>query len=64
MRNFAALFLVFSASALAYQITSPSGTKGWTNSGAQPLAWQRVDTDPLNFTAVLTNEVKQAVPTY
>ncbi|KAJ3829267.1 GPI-anchored small secreted protein [Lentinula raphanica] len=50
MRSAAALTLAFAASAYAYSVTFPTETEGWTNSGAQT-----VDTDPLNFTAVLVN---------
>jgi hypothetical protein len=62
MRSFIALILAFSASALAYQVTSPNQSQGWTNSGAQTLTWQRVNTDALNFTAVLTNEDRNVMP--
>ncbi|KAJ4001838.1 GPI-anchored small secreted protein [Lentinula boryana] len=55
MRSAAALTLAFAASAFAYSVTFPTDTEGWTNSGAQVLSWSRVDTDPLNFTAVLVN---------
>ncbi|KIK67932.1 hypothetical protein GYMLUDRAFT_68943 [Collybiopsis luxurians FD-317 M1] len=55
MRSAAALCLAFAASACAYTVISPNSAQGWVNSGAQPLTWQRVDTDPLNFTAVLVN---------
>ncbi|KAJ4478330.1 GPI-anchored small secreted protein [Lentinula aciculospora] len=55
MRSAAALCLVFAASAYAYTVTFPTESEGWTNSGAQLLSWSRVDTDPLNFTAVLVN---------
>ncbi|KAF8640032.1 hypothetical protein AX17_001274 [Amanita inopinata Kibby_2008] len=47
---------------MGYQVTNPSGAKGWTNSGQQPLSWQRVDTDPLNFTVVLTNTDRTVFP--
>jgi hypothetical protein len=51
-----AVILAFVSCAFAYQVTSPSEAKNWTNSGSQLLTWQRVDTDRLNFTAVLTNQ--------
>ncbi|KAH7931193.1 hypothetical protein BV22DRAFT_998503 [Leucogyrophana mollusca] len=60
MRAFATVFLASIASAFAYQVTSPGDAQGWSTSGPNYLKWQRVDTDPLNFTAVLTN-VNQAV---
>ncbi|KAI6163087.1 GPI-anchored small secreted protein [Pisolithus thermaeus] len=56
MRVFAAILLSVS-SAFAYQVTSPGGSQGWTTSGPNYLTWTRVSTDPLNFTAVLTNTV-------
>jgi len=56
MRSSAFLVLSFIASAWAYSVTFPTQTQGWTNSGAQTLSWTRVDTDPLNFTALLTNQ--------
>ncbi|PPQ65940.1 hypothetical protein CVT26_010702 [Gymnopilus dilepis] len=51
-----AFLLAFISSAFAYQVLSPGGAQGWTNHGAQLLTWQRVDTDRLNFTALLTNQ--------
>ncbi|KAH7914432.1 hypothetical protein BJ138DRAFT_1000125 [Hygrophoropsis aurantiaca] len=62
MRTFATVFLASIASALAYQVTSPGGAQGWTTSGPNVLKWQRVDTDPLNFTAVLTNVNQGVMP--
>ncbi|KAG1815592.1 uncharacterized protein BJ212DRAFT_1481365 [Suillus subaureus] len=56
MRSSAAILLASIASAFAYQVTSPGDSEGWTTSGPNYLTWVRVDTDPLNFTAVLTNE--------
>jgi len=56
MRFIAAVLLSVS-SALAYQIISPGGSQGWTTTGPNILVWQRVDTDPQNFTVVLTNVV-------
>ncbi|KAG1755502.1 hypothetical protein EDB19DRAFT_1891767 [Suillus lakei] len=56
MRSSAAILLVSIASACAYQVTSPGDTEGWTTVGPNELTWVRVDTDPLNFTAVLTNQ--------
>ncbi|KAJ8473509.1 hypothetical protein ONZ45_g16270 [Pleurotus djamor] len=47
--------LAFAALSLAYQVITPGGAAGWTNQGLQPATWQRVETDPLNFTAVLVN---------
>ncbi|KAJ3576175.1 hypothetical protein NP233_g593 [Leucocoprinus birnbaumii] len=50
-----AILLAIVAPTFAYQVTGPSGSKGWTNVGPQPVTWQRVDTDPTNFTIVLTD---------
>jgi hypothetical protein len=63
MCSFVVLVLGFYASVLAYQVTSPSESQAWTNSGAQTLTWQRVDTDPPSFAAILIHEVNQAVQT-
>ncbi|PPQ77427.1 hypothetical protein CVT25_011009 [Psilocybe cyanescens] len=51
-----ALLLAFASSAFAYTVLTPNGSQGWTNQGAQPLTWQRVDTDRQNFTALLVNQ--------
>jgi len=51
-----ALILAFLTSALAYQVLVPNASQGWTNQGGQPFSWQRVSTDPLNFTVVLDNQ--------
>jgi len=56
MRAAVAFVLSFVASTLAYSIISPSGQNGWTTSGPQNVNWTRVNTDNLNFTALLTNE--------
>ncbi|KAF9226631.1 hypothetical protein BS17DRAFT_494256 [Gyrodon lividus] len=61
MRAFATLLLVVS-SAFAYQVTSPGDSQGWTSTGPNSLKWVRVDTDPLNFTAVLTNTNRAVMP--
>ncbi|TFK71808.1 hypothetical protein BDN72DRAFT_409600 [Pluteus cervinus] len=57
MRAVFTSLLAFAASTLAYQVTFPGGASGWTDSGAQVVTWQRVDTDRLNFTIVLVNQV-------
>ncbi|KAF5388051.1 hypothetical protein D9615_000569 [Tricholomella constricta] len=62
MRFSTALCLSFIASVLAYEVTEPSASKGWSDSGAQTLAWTRVNTDPANFTVVLTNVDRSALP--
>ncbi|KAK0206327.1 hypothetical protein DFS33DRAFT_580476 [Desarmillaria ectypa] len=56
------LSLLFAASTLAYQIVEPSGTEGWTNFGLNTISWERVDTDPMNVTPLLTNENRAALP--
>jgi len=56
MRSIAAFCLSFAASAFAYTVITPSTSAGWTNSGPQPCTWQRVDSDRLNFTALLVNQ--------
>jgi hypothetical protein len=54
----AAILLSLTASAFAYQVTFPTKTQGWTNSGAQKLTWDRVNTDALNFSVILVNQDK------
>ncbi|KAF8270923.1 hypothetical protein EI94DRAFT_1569491 [Lactarius quietus] len=44
------------ALASAYSISSPGGAAGWTTAGPNVVTWQRVSTDPLNFTIVLSNQ--------
>lgn len=60
MRFFLTILLVAS-SVSAYQVTYPGGNQGWNTSGPDYLEWVRVNTDPLNFTAVLTNMVSLCV---
>ncbi|KAG2369641.1 hypothetical protein BDR07DRAFT_1388023 [Suillus spraguei] len=62
MRSSAAILLASIASVFAYQVTSPGGSQGWTTSGSNYLMWERADTDPLNFTVVLTNEDQAVMP--
>ncbi|KAF8165510.1 hypothetical protein B0H34DRAFT_671334 [Crassisporium funariophilum] len=59
MRSVAAILLSFVASTLAYTVLTPNGSNGWTNLGPQELTWQRVETDRLNFTVLLTNQKVQ-----
>ncbi|KAF8804182.1 hypothetical protein BYT27DRAFT_7143953 [Phlegmacium glaucopus] len=56
MRTIAAFLLSFVASTLAYTVLSPNHSNGWTNQGSQNLTWQRLSTDPLNFTVILDNQ--------
>lgn len=60
--TFAAV-LSFAASALAYQVTFPTATQGWTVTGPNKLTWTRVSTDATNFTALLTNQDRSILPT-
>ncbi len=53
--------LTFAASALAYSVTEPDATTGWTTSGPNVVVWQTVSTDAANFTIVLNNQVCVAV---
>ncbi|KAF8842719.1 hypothetical protein BDN67DRAFT_898623 [Paxillus ammoniavirescens] len=61
MRAFVTVLFAVS-SAFAYQVTSPGNTQGWTSTGPNTLEWVRVATDPLNFTAVLTNTNRAVMP--
>ncbi|EIN10879.1 hypothetical protein PUNSTDRAFT_63770 [Punctularia strigosozonata HHB-11173 SS5] len=61
MRSFV-VALTFVASALAYAVTEPSGSQGWTTAGPNVLSWSTVSTDATNFTAVLTNEDRSIMP--
>jgi len=59
MRSILASAFLLAASAAAYQVITPNQSQSWVISSgnvSQPLTWQRVDTDPLNFTVVLTNQ--------
>ncbi|KAF9038081.1 hypothetical protein BJ165DRAFT_419703 [Panaeolus papilionaceus] len=58
MRAFAILSCLI-ASTLAFTISSPGDNTDWNNDGAQTLSWQRVDTDPANFSVVLFNPSTQ-----
>ncbi|KAF9247369.1 hypothetical protein BU15DRAFT_39029 [Melanogaster broomeanus] len=61
MRAFATVLFAVS-SAFAYQVTAPGDSQGWTSTGPNYLTWVRVDTDPLNFTAVLSNTNTDIMP--
>lgn len=54
MRAFATL-LAFAASALAYQVTEPTNSTGFSNDGSNTVSWDMVSSDPANFTIVLVN---------
>ncbi|KAH9042864.1 hypothetical protein EDB84DRAFT_899140 [Lactarius hengduanensis] len=54
--------LSFVALASAYQVSSPGGSSGWTIAGPNVVTWQRVNTDALNFTIVLSNQAR--TPSY
>jgi cobalamin biosynthesis Mg chelatase CobN len=51
-----AVLIACATSALAYSVTVPNASQGWTNSGSQTVSWQKVSTDRDNFTIVLTNQ--------
>ncbi|KAJ7044541.1 hypothetical protein C8F04DRAFT_1068691 [Mycena alexandri] len=53
---FPAVFALAAAfvSVSAISVTSPTATKGWTNSGSNTATWTSVSTDALNFTLLLT----------
>ncbi|KAI0722249.1 hypothetical protein C8T65DRAFT_628736 [Cerioporus squamosus] len=55
MRSIAAL-LALAASALAYQVTEPTNATGWTITGPNVVAWNKVSTDAANFTILLVNQ--------
>ncbi|KAJ7683966.1 hypothetical protein B0H17DRAFT_941248 [Mycena rosella] len=50
-----AIVAAFVASVSAIAVTSPGTSKTWTNDGSQSITWTAVDSDPSNFTIVLTN---------
>lgn len=52
-----ATFTLQACSVFAYRVVSPSEASSWNTTGPNILAWERVATDPDNFTAVLVNEV-------
>ncbi|GLB33991.1 putative ser-Thr-rich glycosyl-phosphatidyl-inositol-anchored membrane family protein [Lyophyllum shimeji] len=62
MRFFIALALSSLATTLAYQVIQPNAAVGWSSEGGQLLTWERADTDPLNFTVVLTNVDRSVFP--
>jgi hypothetical protein len=61
--RFAAVLLAVATTALGYTITTPNQSAGWTNQGAQPVAWSRVASDRENITIVLTNSNAALMPT-
>jgi hypothetical protein len=61
MRSFFTLIALV-ASASAYQILTPGNTLNWTTSGPNGVTWQRVSTDPANFTMLLVNQDKTILP--
>ncbi|KAG9105117.1 hypothetical protein FRC07_009603 [Ceratobasidium sp. 392] len=64
MRTTFVALLSFVAGSLAYQVTSPaSSTKWYSGQVTNPLTWERVDTDPKQFTIVLTNQDRSLLPT-
>ncbi|KAH9967258.1 hypothetical protein BC827DRAFT_577816 [Russula dissimulans] len=61
MRSFFTLIALI-ASASAYQVLTPGNTVNWTTSGPNAVTWQRVSTDPANFTMLLVNQDKTILP--
>lgn len=61
MRTFAAV-LALATSALALQVTAPTNATGFSTSGQNTVSWNRVATDPANFTVVLVNNVCTLTP--
>ncbi len=57
----ALVLLAFAASALAYQVTEPDSVAGWTIAGPNVVSWNKVSTDPVNFTVVLVNQVRDTL---
>jgi len=57
-----AVLLALAASAFAYKVDQPNALQGWTNSGSQLVVWERVSTDPANFTIILTNVDRALLP--
>jgi len=55
MRSFFALVALVS-SACAYSVVTPNSLSGWTTGGPNIVTWQRVVTDPQNFTMLLVNQ--------
>ncbi|KAH8830380.1 Quinolinate phosphoribosyl transferase [Flagelloscypha sp. PMI_526] len=54
---FANIFVALAAilGVVAFEVTSPTATQGWTSSGPQTLSWKRVQSDPTSFAIVLTD---------
>lgn len=51
--------LTLALSAAAYRVMEPTDTTVWMSMGTNKLRWDRVESDPVNFTAVLSNTVGQ-----
>jgi hypothetical protein len=62
MHAIALVVLSLLANIFAYQVTFPNQSQDWTNVGNQTLRWNKVDTDPSNFTVVLNNQNTAAFP--
>ncbi|KAL5508387.1 hypothetical protein ACEPAH_6006 [Sanghuangporus vaninii] len=61
----AAAFLSILAVALgasALRVLAPNENEGWASTGSNTLSWERVSTDPTNFTVVLTNTDRSVLP--
>lgn len=51
------VILALAASAMAYSVTEPSETEGFTSHGPNTVSWTKVDTDAADFQIILTNQV-------
>ena len=49
------LAVALASSVTAFQVTQPSETRGWTTTGPQTVAWNKVESDPNTFAIVLTD---------
>ncbi|KAL0947538.1 hypothetical protein HGRIS_013634 [Hohenbuehelia grisea] len=62
MRSTIISAVAFAACASAYTVLTPGGASGWTTDPEQAFTWSRVNTDPLNFSAILTNNNRALMP--
>ncbi|KAF9052525.1 hypothetical protein BDZ89DRAFT_1153890 [Hymenopellis radicata] len=56
----AAVLLALAASAMAYSISSPNDTNGWSCKGPNKVKWDRVSTDPKKNRDILSKPVMVA----
>ncbi|KAI0048022.1 hypothetical protein FA95DRAFT_1605561 [Auriscalpium vulgare] len=62
MLRTAVAILSLAASTLAYSVSNPGTSLNWTTTGPNTVSWQRVSTDPSNFTLLLVNQDKTVLP--